>query len=533
MIITLTIMSFIYFSYRRLLTYLHIFQQDEYDSMRFLKWLLYTKSFDKKLTLSVLIWVVICVGLEPYVLYISNESLCHLPVLFLFIVFAFIERDPRRNAKKKLILTKRATRIFFLAIFLSVIPLSIFIYADSPFIWALIIQLCPIILIFSNELLKPIENVIQQRYWNEAHYKVTKLKPFIIGITGSYGKTSIKHILGHILKTKKSVLITPGSVNTPMGISRIIREELDSTHKYFIVEMGAYRNGSIANLCKLTPPDMAVITAIGHAHYERFKSLKSVAKTKFELAEAVYIKNGLIITNENTLSSQYTRPYKQKYFDNLVICGSSKESSLKVINIEHHKKGITVNVEWLGQLYTLDAPLYGEKHGINIAMAFAAACSLGIPPNIVVLALKSTPQITHRLNVQYQAKGITVIDDAYNSNPEGFASALELLDTLADPNRRRILVTPGMVELGKAHDQEHEKLGQKAAIFADIVLAICPERIQSFINSFKINADPNQEIILCSTTVDAEKWLQNNCKSNDVVLFENSLPDLYESKLKL
>ena len=168
-----------------------------------------------------------------------------------------------------------------------------------------------------------------------------------------------------------------------------------------------------------------------------------------------------------------------------------------------------------------------------MALAFIAACNLGIAPETVITALKSTPQIAHRLEVKPQENGSILIDDAYNSNPTGFNSALKLLNTFAQNNRRRILVTPGLVELGKEHDAEHAKLGKLAAEQVDILLAVVPERIKALTTVFTANSKPNQQLILCPTFANARNWLNQNTQPDDIILLENDLPDVYETKLKL
>src|SRR5206468_4274303 len=146
-----------------------------------------------------------------------------------------------------------------------------------------------------------------------AHSKLQRLNPVVIGVTGSYGKTSVKHILGHVLETAGPTLITPGSVNTAMGIARVIRERLAPHHRYFVVEMGAYGIGSISRLCALTPPKIGIISAIGKAHYERFRSLEAVARAKFELAEAVRDNAGTIIIAADTMEFAWPRQFAEQH----------------------------------------------------------------------------------------------------------------------------------------------------------------------------------------------------------------------------
>jgi UDP-N-acetylmuramoyl-tripeptide--D-alanyl-D-alanine ligase len=356
--------------------------------------------------------------------------------------------------------------------------------------------------------------------------------PIVIGITGSYGKTSVKHILGHVLEIAAPSLITPGSVNTAMGIARIIRERLGAHHRYLVVEMGAYGIGSIARLCALTPPKLGVITAIGMAHYERFKTLDAVSHAKFELAEAARDNGGSAVVAADTLEFAWPREFVERHRDRVVIIGPEPDADLVIDSLRQEADGIVAEVQWRGSKYVLRAPLYGLHQGRNVALAFAAACSLGLMPEDVVAGLRSTPQIAHRLEVKRQGDGAIVIDDAYNSNPVGFASALGLLDVLRQPEGRRILVTPGMVELGEAHREEHARIGRLAAEHVDVLLAVAPHRVEPLATAFAAAA-PEREIVPCPTFAEARAWLDRNLGTRDVVLIENDLPDLYERPLRL
>jgi UDP-N-acetylmuramoyl-tripeptide--D-alanyl-D-alanine ligase len=189
-------------------------------------------------------------------------------------------------------------------------------------------------------------------------------------------------------------------------------------------------------------------------------------------------------------------------------------------------------VTWRGSDYELRAPLYGLHHCRNVALAFAAACSLGLAPEDVVASLRSTPQIAHRLEVKRQGDGTIVIDDAYNSNPVGFASALALLDVLRRPDGRRILVTPGMVELGSEHEAEHARIGRLAAEHVDVLVAVAPHRVAPLVHAFS-EAAPRREVVSCAGFAEARFWLDKHLHGHDVVLIENDLPDLLEQKLRL
>ena len=507
----LVFIAWMAFATKRLMTYLHILQQDDYDNARLMRWIFEYRVFDKRLSAMLLI-----IG---FLSFFIPHLLTALLLVLAFGWTAYNEKDPRQStSKKKLVMTQRARRIFFFALALAVILGLWSFVIPLPLLWILSVQMVPAALFLANILLIPVEKSIQKKFWNEAHAKLLTCNPKIIGITGSFGKTSVKHILGHILKTQAPTLITPGSVNTPMGITRIIREQLEDNHKYFIVEMGAYGPGSIARLCDLVPPDMGIITAIGHAHYERFKTLETVAQAKFELAEAVLKKNGKIIVHEAVLEQPYAAQIKTENLQNFITCGED------ALHTEQTEKGLRVKVIYEDASYTIEAPLYGLHHGGNIALAFVAAINLGIPAENIITALKSTPQITHRLEVKPQADGRIFIDDAFNSNPKGFRAALELLDFLGK-NRRKILITPGMVELGEAHATQHQEIGKIAGEICDVVIAVNPGRIRNFTNAIK---NSGAQLIEVARFTEAAEWLEKNKKPGDVILIENDLPDLYE-----
>jgi UDP-N-acetylmuramoyl-tripeptide--D-alanyl-D-alanine ligase len=520
--------GFVAFAARRLTTYLHLFQQEEYDNTRFVRWLVREQVFDRRLSLALLVlgilqWTVAPAGLS-WLLPLLAGLAC--------LGVAALETDPRKNAKKRLVMTARAKRIYGIALaLLAVLGVVIALATDWVLVWLLPVQVTPLALVAANLILAPFEQRVQRRYWAEAHDKLGRLRPTVIGITGSYGKTSVKHILGHVLESAGPTLITPGSVNTAMGIARIVRERLAPHHRYFVAEMGAYGIGSIHRLCDLAPPDLGIITAIGKAHYERFKSLEGVAQAKFELAEAALAKGGKTIVADDTLGFPASSQFAAAHPEALVTVGDAAECTLMITDLRQEADGLVVSVRWEGAEYQLRAPLYGLHQGRNVALAFTAACMLGMVPEDVVASLKSVPQIAHRLEVKRQG-GAVLIDDAYNSNPVGFASALGLLDVLRQPGGRRILVTPGMVELGAEHDAEHSRIGRLAATHVDVLLAVAPHRVAALSDAFR-QAAPQAELVSCDTFADAQAWLDRNLAAHDAVLIENDLPDLYERPLRL
>lgn len=531
------------FSYKRLRLYLHFFQQEEYDNKRFFFWLFKKRFFDKKLT-ATLIVVTWLVNTAPH------SWKIFLPLIFALAVFIFItrEKNPLTYGKKPLLLTKRAVRILTLATFFGVTSflLGFYIayqgtYLDRlPFSFIIAIQALPLALITANLVLSPAEFLIQHKIIRAAKDKLAEINPLIIGITGSYGKTSVKQILAYILSRSQPTLSTPGSINTVMGICRIIREQLLPGHKIFIVEMGAYRRGSIHKLCQLTPPKHGILTAIGHAHYERFKNTLTMAKTKFELVQAVLEnEGGLVVINLDSVNQNFITEFtKSKQQNQIITLGSAtaKKAKAPQVQIEHiqqKKEGISFDLMAEGKTHAIQSPLYGTHQANNIALAFVLAQKLGLSASSILETIKTLPQIEHRLAVLRSTSGMTIIDNAYNSNPVGFKTSLALLKTLCEPNGRKILITPGMVELGKLHHELHFELGQLAGDTVDYALVVMPKRIKSFIKGFLTKKDNASKLLTFNSFFEAKDWLDQHAKPGDVILYENDLTDIYESSVTL
>lgn len=559
----------LWFSYERGLSLMMFFQQEEYDDGRFLSWLKEKAGYDRAASswlLGIALFATLAHALLP-------SKLTYLGlILFLFTLFAFFHgikrsRTVRKHSKKPLVMTTRVKRILLvfmglstalycsLTLIANLTPagesyavgitsnseswLDIISFDELSYNWPLVTQaflligfcqLLPTLIVLANKLLEPMEERVKARFRQEAIEKFATLKPKVIAITGSFGKTSTKHILSHILGAAAPSLATPGSVNTDMGITRVIREQLKPEHQYFVVEMGAYGPGSIARLCKLTPPDVGLITAIGAAHYERFKSLETVAQAKFELAEATFKQQGHVVVNTDGIDSGLLNDRLTAVPGNYLKVGS--EGDIKLEHLEQTAEGLTLTISDAGEQHILKVPLFGRHQSGNILLAAASARAVGLPWSAIKGALASVPQIRHRLEVSKNTSGPTLMNDAYNSNPVGFASALEALDPLVKEGGRRILVTPGMVELGAMHKEEHERLGKLAAKHCDIVLVVTPDRIPSFLEGLQQASNGRTTIMTFAKQEEAEAWAKANWQVNDVVLFENNLPDLYEATFK-
>jgi len=556
----------LWFAYERGKTLLMFFQQEEYDGARFIVWLHDNRAYDQRASL----WLVAAglIGTLSQALLggeagdtLKLAGYAVLPMIAAGLLHGGLQsRALRAGSKKPLVMTARAKRILStyqlvmagllalvaiaallapkgtqVALDISQVDVAMLAYdwraVAAAFLMVGAVQAAPFALVFANKSLEPAEERVKAKFRQEAIVKFEQLKPKVIAITGSFGKTSTKHILHHILESAAPTLATPGSVNTDMGITRVIREQLTPEHQFFIVEMGAYGPGSIARLCRLTPPDVSLVTAVGAAHYERFKTLETVAKAKFEIAEAAFARGGRAVVNKDGVPPHLLAERLEAVPGDYTVVGDGGDVDFK--GYELTPDGLVVRVEEAGEEQILRLPLYGRHQAGNAALAAATARALGLPWAAIKGALASMPQIRHRLEVTRTSGQPTIINDAYNANPVGFAAALEVLDVLREDSGRRILITPGMVELGDMHEEEHARLGELTAKHTDIVAVVTPDRIPSFVRALEGANDGSVTVMTFAAQEAAEAWVKKNWRAGDAVLFENNLPDLYEAKVSL
>lgn len=507
-----------YVVFKRLLTYLHILQQDNYNSKRFLVWFFQNRAYDRYMTSVIFICILLNWMFGVDLDYFLSKSVTLAIVFFL----ALIEKSPLADAKKLLVLTHRATRILITSCVIF-IPF-IFIQDDHLFTLILTIQSIPFALVIGNMLTLPFESIIQKKYIQQAKNTLNNVNPIIIGITGSFGKTSMKHILGHILQKYQPTLFTPGSVNTPMGICSIIQKKLSPDHKFFIVEMGAYHIGSIAKICSLTPPNFGAVTSIGPCHLERFGSMENIASAKSELLSAVEQNKHPIGFSFPTSISKLT-PFETFFNSKLMM------PTIECIEKKQTVHGIELKIKENEQQIAIKAPIFGLHQADNIVLAITVARKLGTPMELIKSALLSLKQVPARLEVKDAPQNITWINDGFNANPEGFKEGINLLKQFGDHKHgRKILVTPGVIELGDQHDEIHAQLAKHAMSNVDVVIVVAHHRIKTFLQTCELLQKNDQIIIKALSFSDAHRWLNGHVKTNDTILIANDLPDILETR---
>lgn len=440
----------------------------------------------------------------------------------------------KREAKKPLVFTFRATRLFItnlifaavwgvLGYFLSAnIVVFIFYISAARF-------LMPVNMLLSTAVIYPFEMLIQFRFFSSAQNKIRSMKNLkVIGITGSYGKTSTKYFLATILKEKYNTLMTPESYNTPMGITKVIREQLNEKHEIFVCEMGARNVGEIKTLCKLVNPVIGILTSIGPQHLETFKSIANVLKTKYELIQALPYYGTAIFNGDNSYCFNLAR---KTGIETLVYGIDNKHEDIYITaeGIKNSRDGLRFTVKGQeGIEFECSTNLLGKHNVSNMLAAICTALKLGLSPEEIQRGISKIEPVPHRLQIVKSNNGVMVIDDAFNSNPVG---AREALETIRDfTGGKRIVVTPGMVELGSIENEENRKLGKIIANCCDIAILIGLKRSKPIMEGLKHSGFSDDRIVVTSTLKEATERLGSIVKAGDVVLFENDLPDNYNEE---
>lgn len=332
----------------------------------------------------------------------------------------------------------------------------------------------------------------------------------------------MKFYLDELLNSKYNTLKTPESFNTPMGVTITIRNYLKPTHEYFICEMGARRVHEIKELCDIAEPHDGIITSVGPQHLETFGSIENVLNTKFELADCVKKKGGKIYLNgDNELIRK-----KAPEYEGAILYGLQEGNDYRATDISVSSRGTEFTVTAPGgESHRFSTKLLGEHNVQNVLGAIAYAHGTGIPLEKLTLPVKRIQAVPHRLQLLDKGNGLTFIDDAYNSNPSGCRAALAVLELF---DACRILVTPGMVELGAKQEELNFEFGQEAAKSCDYIVLVGKEQTKPIYNGIKDAGYDMNNVYVADGLGDALANVQAyQTDKKKVVLLENDLPDNY------
>ncbi len=523
------------------------YQIEEYMSARYLRWIFAQR--ERWLpTRSAAAWFGgLVIG------FILSEAPGDLLIVLIGMVTAGIAVWPpdEGEIKKKFRATPRAKRmigaafaiaivfmlIYWLIISKAVLPeMGALRLAVVSFVGLLVFLAAPLFLIAGNLLMTPVEAFFRRRFINQARQVLEDVHPNVIGITGSYGKTSTKTYLAHVLNGRYKTYPTPKSYNTLMGLCIAINNDIANDHSidYFIAEMGAYIPGEIERICDLTHPSIGIVIEVGPQHLERFGTLENTALAKYELIKALPPDGVGIFNWDNAyVREMYERGYPatriaiSKEIDPAHIPSNGPRFVASKISESLDGLVFTVTDTQADASEQFTTPLLGQHNVTNILLATAAAIHEGMSLRDVAWRVSGLKPAESRLVREMTPNGITIINDAYSANPIGAVQALRVL--AMHTNGKRLLITPGMVELGSMMEVENRKLGESAAQYATDVILVGEKQTAPIKNGLMSAGFPAERLRVVDTLAESVEWYRSNLQAGDTVLFLNDLPDTYST----
>ena len=512
---------------------LHMFQLNGYKNGEHIHWL--KKNVSRQ-------YLLILIGISG----ILSMCLPHIVTLLLQTAAALICMKyylylKKTNTKKKLVYTARVKRLILtdsILVILLLVLTGVFLGVSRiAGAFAVLTTLQIIALVIVNWINRPVEGMINQHYINDAKKKLRSVPDLtVIGVTGSYGKTSVKYYLDTLLKEHFEVLITPESYNTPMGVVKTIRSSLKPSHQIFICEMGARHVGDIKEICDIVHPEHGIITSVGPQHLETFFNMDNIVNTKFELADALPEVGLLFLNGDNEYIRNHSGKYKNKIFYTTGEWAKAREleSQIEEGEVSQYYQTGDVKLSRTGTEFTVTAPdgeketfqmrLLGEHNVINVAGAVAVANTLGIPLKQLKVPVRRIQPVAHRMQL-LERGNYTIIDDAFNSNPVGSRAAVE---TLKQFEGVRILITPGMVELGEKEEEYNYKFGTYAADCCDYILLVGEKHTAPIHKGVLESGFSQERCRVFEKLEDALSFAYSiKAEGHKFILLENDLPDNY------
>lgn len=447
-----------------------------------------------------------------------------------------IYKDFGRTQKKPLVFTKRVKRLYVVLAACTVVICAIMVLifgrndtsnAKRAVMWLspyLLLAACPYVVMLAGYLAKPIEDKINRSFFIKAQSKLDSLKNMKkIGITGSYGKTSTKYCLAAILSEKYKVFYPKASINTPMGLSKVINEELTDDCDVFIAEMGARHVGDIKELVELVHPEFGMITSVGPQHLETFKTVETVANTKYELIEGLPKTGKAFFAADGAqVDKLYNRCKIQKFRAGM----SEGYLDMRAEDIEVGAFGSRFTLTQAGgESVRVETKLLGRHNISNIVLCCQVAREVGMTLQEIAEGVKRIKPVKHRLQLINGA--MNVIDDAFNSNPVGAKEALNVLHSFPGSH---LIITPGFVEMGENEAKFNYELGTHIAETCDAAILVGPKHTSPIRQGMLDHGFDEKKILVVNTLDEAAKNIPVFAKNGDAVLFENDLPDNYTEK---
>ncbi|MGA7988262.1 MAG: UDP-N-acetylmuramoyl-tripeptide--D-alanyl-D-alanine ligase [Candidatus Dormiibacterota bacterium] len=524
---------------RIILVAARMFQIEEYESIRFLRWGLTREWIAHRA-----VWLGLGVGVVALSVAVVLPPARDIAIAVAWLASgAAAQLTWRWTAPKRpLVMTARMRRLLIAGGFLAVIlaaGVALGIVAANPIVSVVLVliaaglvtSLSDVVLVAANVVTKPAEAQIRKHYLSLARTKLSRIDPIVVAVVGSFGKTSTKHILAQLLQPSVSTLPTRKSFNTLMGVSRAINEDLMPEHRVFVVEMDAYAEGEIAAISDLVHPRIAIVTAIGPQHMERFGTLDRIGDAMYEVVHALPADGASIVYTGDDSGVQLAQRAagEERRCIRYALEGDASAADAEVVASAIVVDSHGARFRWRWEAEGLDRgvtiPLLGRHQVANVSAALVAVHVLGYPVDAAIAGAARLQQIEHRLELMATAGPMTVIDDSYNANPVGVHNGLEVLAAMT--GGAKFLVTPGLVELGSVEDEENRRYGEHAAGVCDHVIVMSAKTSAALCAGLRDGGLPEERIHVVDSLEEATALLQQLSKPGDVVLFANDLPDTY------
>ena len=525
--------------FRIVLVAARMFQIEEYESVRFLRWGLTREWLAHRA-----VWLGLLLGAVALSVAAVLPAARPIGIAIAWLVSAAAAQFTWRwtSPKRPLVMTARMRRLLIAGGFLAVVlaaALALGIVALHPVVSTILVliaaglvtSLSEILLVAANVVTKPAESRIRRHYLALASERIKMLDPVVVAVVGSFGKTSTKHILAQLLQPHVNTLPTRKSFNTLMGVTRVINEDLLPENRIFIVEMDAYAPGEIAAISDLVHPKVAIITAIGPQHMERFGTVDRIAGALYEVAAALPADGTLILYTGDEAGAALAQQARNDQRHLIRYAPANDDATVDAdviassICVDAHGSTFRWRWEALGLDRQVTIPLLGRHQVANVSAALAAVHVLGYSVDDAIAAAAKLEQVEHRLQLMATAGPLTVIDDSYNANPVGVHNGLEVLAAM--PGAHKFLITPGLVELGSVEDEENRRYGAHAARVCDHVIVMSAKTSAALCAGLREGGMSEDRIHVVETLDEATRLLQTLSRPGDVVLFANDLPDTY------
>ncbi len=504
---------------------LHMFQQNRYESGRMLSWICTQFRQGKK---PIQTWVISILAL--LLLFLPDERLRLILTFWLAVggsILTMLEEARRMKTYiKPLHCTARVIRQIVMMVLLNLAWLIPAIHCLPSSLWSLIVLVgCGInwgLIFVMAWLSEPIERGIKCYYMHLAKQILRSYPARIIGITGSYGKTSCKNILQGVLSERYYSLMTPASFNTPMGITITIRTMLKPLHEVFVCEMGADHVGDIETLMKFVQPQYGIVTSIGPQHLQTFKTMENIVHEKMKMIEMLPA-NGVGVLNRD---NEWIRNAPIHNSCKILWYGIEQQDvDYRAVDLRYSRTGSCFTViDRKGQQTEFETRLLGEHNIANILAAITLGREMGLTMEQLQQAVAKVPYVEHRLQLK-KMNGYTFIDDAFNSNPVGSAMALEVLKRM--DGGRRFIVTPGMIDLGEQQKTMNKQFGEKMKGCVDEVILVGEQQTRPIAEGLKNSGFEMEHVHVVKTVKEAFELVWKMASPQDTILLENDLPDAF------